>query len=274
MKKILFIVCALCATLVNAQTDMTAEQLKAAMAGKVYFNNNFDKPLGVIAKKQTNSFWGTNENGFGPVLSQCISITDEGNGKYATTYGGNSSVEGLAVTFTVENDVVTRFEVTSACTKVPVGIYTPFNPGTLSNSCAKDVFVYLNGTFIYFSRGTTTIAENLENFSSFFMSKASMESDDIYVPEGLTFSQYNVYGCEELTREERDNLMMQGKFFMMKLVECTEATFTPSKPSPALDPDAEYVVVTYKEGSDTKTAYYKATDVEKIEWLKGEDITE
>lgn len=46
------------------------------------------------------------------------------------------------------------------------------------------------------------------------------------------------------------------------------------KAVPAIDPDAEYVVVTYKEGSDTKMAYYKATDVEKIEWLKGEDITE
>ena len=57
--------------------------------------------------------------------------------------------------------------------------------------------------------------------------------------------------------------------FTMPCVNPTiKATF------PALDPDAEYVVVTYKEGSDTKTAYYKATDVEKIEWLKGEDITE
>ena len=46
------------------------------------------------------------------------------------------------------------------------------------------------------------------------------------------------------------------------------------KAVPAFDPDAEYVVVTYKEGSDPKKAYYKATDVEKIEWLKGEDITE
>ena len=46
------------------------------------------------------------------------------------------------------------------------------------------------------------------------------------------------------------------------------------KAVPAFDPDTEYVVVTYKEGSDTKKAYYKATDVEKIEWLKGEDITE
>ena len=43
---------------------------------------------------------------------------------------------------------------------------------------------------------------------------------------------------------------------------------------PDLDPDTEYVVVTYKEGSDTKKAYYKTSDVEKIEWLKGEDITE
>lgn len=41
-----------------------------------------------------------------------------------------------------------------------------------------------------------------------------------------------------------------------------------------LDPDAEYVIVTYKAGSDTKKAYYKTSDVEKIEWLKGEDITE
>lgn len=46
------------------------------------------------------------------------------------------------------------------------------------------------------------------------------------------------------------------------------------KAVPAFDPDTEYVVVTYKEGSDPKKAYYKATDVEKIEWLKGEDITE
>ena len=46
------------------------------------------------------------------------------------------------------------------------------------------------------------------------------------------------------------------------------------KAVPAFDPDAEYVVVTYKEGSDTKKAYYKTSDVEKIEWLKGEDITE
>lgn len=43
---------------------------------------------------------------------------------------------------------------------------------------------------------------------------------------------------------------------------------------PNFDPDAEYVIVTYKEGSDTKKAYYKTTDVETIEWLKGEDITE
>ena len=37
------------------------------------------------------------------------------------------------------------------------------------------------------------------------------------------------------------------------------------------EPDAEYVVVTNKEG---QKAYYKTSDVEKIEWLKGEDITE
>lgn len=46
------------------------------------------------------------------------------------------------------------------------------------------------------------------------------------------------------------------------------------KAAPAIAPDAEYVVVTYKEGSDTKKAYYKATDVEKIEWLKGADIAD
>ena len=55
---------------------------------------------------------------------------------------------------------------------------------------------------------------------------------------------------------------------------CVNPTIKATFSGPALDPDAEYVVVTYKEGSDTKTAYYKATDVEKIEWLKGEDITE
>ena len=46
------------------------------------------------------------------------------------------------------------------------------------------------------------------------------------------------------------------------------------KAAPAIAPDAEYVVVTYKEGSDTKRACYKATDVEKIEWLKGADIAD
>lgn len=65
------------------------------------------------------------------------------------------------------------------------------------------------------------------------------------------------------------------------VTEGKEYTFTMPCVNPTIkatflnfDPDAEYVVVTYKEGSDTKKACYKTTDVEKIEWLKGEDITE
>lgn len=41
----------------------------------------------------------------------------------------------------------------------------------------------------------------------------------------------------------------------------------------AFDPETDYVVVTYKEGSETKTATYKAADVEKVEWKKGADIS-
>ena len=39
-----------------------------------------------------------------------------------------------------------------------------------------------------------------------------------------------------------------------------------------LDPDAEYVIVTYQEGGETKTVVCKTTDLEKIEWLKGADV--
>ena len=55
---------------------------------------------------------------------------------------------------------------------------------------------------------------------------------------------------------------------------CNTVWMKGPKAGPDLDPDAEYVIVTYKEGSDTKKAYYKTTDVETIEWLKGSDVTE
>lgn len=65
------------------------------------------------------------------------------------------------------------------------------------------------------------------------------------------------------------------------VTEGKEYTFTMPCVNPIIkatflnfDPDAEYVIVTYKEGSDTKKAYYKTTDVETIEWLKGADVTE
>lgn len=62
------------------------------------------------------------------------------------------------------------------------------------------------------------------------------------------------------------------------VTEGKEYTFTMPCVNPIIkatfliDPDAEYVIVTYKEGSDTKKAYYKTTDVETIEWLKGADV--
>ncbi len=62
------------------------------------------------------------------------------------------------------------------------------------------------------------------------------------------------------------------------VTEGKEYTFTMPCVNPIIkatfliDPDAEYVIVTYKEGSDTKKAYYKVDDVETIEWLKGADV--
>ena len=71
--------------------------------------------------------------------------------------------------------------------------------------------------------------------------------------------------------EDRSGKKMQYATFLVGEDFCNTVWI---KAAPDLDPDAEYVVVTYKEGSDTKTAYYKATDVEEIKWLKGKDITE
>lgn len=274
--------CALCTTLVNAQTDMTAEGLKAAMTGNVYFNNNLDTPVAVTAAGQYNCFWETNYNGYGPFLENCLSVSYEGNGKYATTYNNQyNDFLGLAITFTVENEVITQFEVTSTCNseRIPVGVYTPFDPnlGTLSSGCtAHTHFVYLGGnTFVRFRSGTTTVDENMSSGFPIFCKDYLIEECYTYVPEDLTLTQYKVYYAGELSFEEMDELYNQGLFCDFKLYECPDVTFTPAQaPGPDLDPDAEYVVVTYKEGSETKKAYYKTSDVETIEWLKGSDVTE
>ncbi len=81
----------------------------------------------------------------------------------------------------------------------------------------------------------------------------------------LTDAVVGTYDYQEMDRKMQYATFLVGEDF------CNTVWI---KAGPAFDPDTEYVVVTYKEGSDTKMAYYKATDVEKIEWLKGEDITE
>lgn len=271
MKKIaLFLVCAFSTTLMNAQT-MTAAQLKAAMAGQVYFSNNLDDPFSVFADYQYDMFLSAGEYG---AQLEGWTITNQGNGIYEGILDGYLK---FTILFTVDNGVVTQLEVTSSNLPddLPVGTYTSFNPGTLGGVCPnadheyKTHSVYLGGnTFFVFDYGATTLEETYNN--KFGNSISPIQSKEqvtkgLYVPEDLTLTVNKVYTQADLTDEDR---ALAGRRFS-KLAECTDVTFIPTTPPSPYDPDATYVVVSDANG--VQFTIKVATDV-KVEWKKGADI--
>lgn len=123
------------------------------------------------------------------------------------------------------------------------------------------------------------------NFDSYKLSYmyTDFNGEDI-IERGLTVDEAKTKKWYAVS-VENDDMSFSCRFIcddipLTTVTEGKEYTFTMPCVNPIIkatfliDPDAEYVIVTYKEGSDTKKAYYKTTDVETIEWLKGSDVTE
>lgn len=138
----------------------------------------------------------------------------------------------------------------------------------------------------------TSTSNNISMFDAYFDTDKLVYRYDSYfsnediTEDGLTVDEakkkkWYAVSVENYFGDFRCRFICGADIPLTTVTEGKEYTFTMPCVNPTIkatflnfDSKAEYVVVTYKEGSDTKTAYYKATDVEKIEWLKGEDITE